>query len=82
MKPFLLMAGDNYYPSGGSQDWIGCYETLEEAQAQVSRIEENQVVTIGKSKGQINVIWHYEIVGKTGKFDWYEVEDLRSWINK
>jgi hypothetical protein len=35
MRKFLLMAGDNYYPSAGVGDWIGCFETEEEARSQV-----------------------------------------------
>jgi len=31
MKPYLLIAGDNYYPSSYTGDWIECYETEEEA---------------------------------------------------
>ena len=30
-KRFLLIAGENYYPSEGTGDWIGCFETEEEA---------------------------------------------------
>ena len=30
-KPYLLIAGYNYYPSADTGDWIACYETLEEA---------------------------------------------------
>jgi hypothetical protein len=31
MKPYLLIAGDNYYPCSKTGDWIECYETKEEA---------------------------------------------------
>lgn len=31
-KPFLLIAGDYYYPAGGTGDWFGFYETYEEAE--------------------------------------------------
>lgn len=34
-KPYLLIAGDNYYPSSDTGDWVGCFSTLEEAKAQV-----------------------------------------------
>lgn len=30
-KPWLLTISDKYYPSGGDTDWIGFYETEEEA---------------------------------------------------
>ncbi len=32
MKKFLLTAGDDYYPSQGDMDWIGCFATYEEAE--------------------------------------------------
>lgn len=32
MKRFLLIAGDNYYPRSGTREWIGCFETEEEAE--------------------------------------------------
>lgn len=31
MKQYLLFAFDDYYPGGGWTDFIGSYETLEEA---------------------------------------------------
>ena len=31
MKRYLVIVGDQYYPSGGTGDWVGCYETLGEA---------------------------------------------------
>jgi len=34
-KPYLLIAGDNYYPSADTGDWVGCFSTYEEAKAQV-----------------------------------------------
>jgi len=33
MKPFLLFAGDFYYPSGGMDDLRGAFETLDDAKA-------------------------------------------------
>jgi hypothetical protein len=32
MKPYLLIAGYQYYPDRGTGDWIGCYATEEEAE--------------------------------------------------
>ena len=32
MNNYLLFAGDNYYPSGGWEDFIGSFSTQEEAQ--------------------------------------------------
>jgi hypothetical protein len=33
MKRFLLFAGDKYYPSGGWHDFIGAFDSVEEAGA-------------------------------------------------
>jgi hypothetical protein len=38
-KPFLLIAGFNYYPSSGTEDWKGTYSTYEEAEAALKDIE-------------------------------------------
>jgi hypothetical protein len=38
-KPFLLIAGFNYYPSSGTEDWRGTYSTYEEAEAALKDIE-------------------------------------------
>jgi hypothetical protein len=34
-KPYLVFAGDQYYPSGGTRDFQQAYETIEEARAAV-----------------------------------------------
>ena len=34
-KPYLLIAGENCYPSRDTGDWVGCFSTYEEAKAQV-----------------------------------------------
>ena len=31
VKNFILFGGDRYYPSGGWEDYVNSYETLEEA---------------------------------------------------
>jgi hypothetical protein len=51
-KPYLLIAGDNYYPSAYTDDWIACYETKEEAQEKWEEIS---------SKSKYRYDW-YEIV--------------------
>jgi hypothetical protein len=55
MKYFLLIVGDDYYPSHRTGDWIGCFETREEAHDFYS-------------------MYHRER-------DWYEIVDLKEWIN-
>ena len=32
MKRYLLFAGEQYYPDGGWHDFIGSYETVQQAQ--------------------------------------------------
>ena len=34
-KPYLLIAGEHFYPSADTGDWVGCFSTYEEAKAQV-----------------------------------------------
>jgi len=38
-KPYLLIAGDNYYPSADTGDWKGCFETYEEAKEYLETID-------------------------------------------
>jgi hypothetical protein len=38
-KPFLLIAGFNYYPDFGTEDWKGTYSTYEEAEKALKDIE-------------------------------------------
>jgi hypothetical protein len=40
-KPFLLIAGFNYYPDLGTEDWKGAYSTYEEAEAALKDIALN-----------------------------------------
>ena len=72
-KPYLLIAGDYYYPSADTGDWIGCFETHEEAKAQVEvKKETSKLFRNGRT---------YYVVNGHGdrKFDWYEIVDLRCW---
>ena len=84
-KPFLLIAGDGYYPSSGTGDWIGCYETEKEAREQVEFKETYQYYSKGKNKGEIKST-HTTYVAKGGEYDrncdWYEVIDLRDWAER
>lgn len=65
-KPYLLIAGDNYYPSDGTGDWVGCFSTLEEAKAQVEPQKTNG----------------YTVNGRDWGCDWYEIIDLREWTER
>lgn len=78
MKPFLLIAGDNYYPQGGVDDWIRTYATFEEAHSAVSIVENKRTITKGKRKGEEEVVsTDYKIGERT--YDWYDIVDLREW---
>ena len=45
-RPYLLIAGDQYYPSTGTRDWIGCFATVEEIIQEISRENESLAVII------------------------------------
>ena len=64
MKRYLLIAGKFYYPGKATSDWIGVYETYEEAEAQVKR-----------SPGSFN----YKVKGHEWGDNWYEIVDLKDW---
>lgn len=65
MKFFLLTAGEHLYPEAGDRDWIGTFETEEDAESYVKK------VTAGGYE-------HYVIEG--GRYDWYKIIDLKRWI--
>ena len=72
MKKFLLLAGENYYPGGKTDDWIGCFATREEA--------ENAVIKEPwEYKGETR--YNKKINGRD-HIDWYEIVDLDEWMNK
>ena len=41
MKTYLLIAGYDYYPGSGTQDWIGCYATEEDAKEAAERLKKD-----------------------------------------
>ena len=42
MKRFLLTAGLDYYPNYGTRDWIGCFETRQEAEEAFQELQLNK----------------------------------------
>jgi len=78
MKPFLLIAGDSYYPKGGVGNWIRTYATFEEAKSAVSLIQNKRTITKGKRKGEEEVVSTDYLIGET-RYDWYDIVDLREW---
>lgn len=39
MKTYLLTAGYHCYPGSGTQDWIGCYATEEDAKEVAEKLK-------------------------------------------
>jgi hypothetical protein len=65
-KPYLLIAGDYYYPSCDTGDWIGCFSTYGEALEQVESVAPYNIMVKGGEYG-------------VRQCDWYEIVDLRAW---
>ena len=63
-KPYLLIAGEQYYPVSGTGDWIGCYETREEIENIIKKNEYSGFYTIN---------------GSEHEYDWCDIVDLREW---
>ena len=56
IKYYLLMAGEAYYPERGTGNWIDAYETMKEAEAQVSKITNNLYMIDGKKYDWYNIV--------------------------
>jgi hypothetical protein len=82
-RPYLLIAGDNLYPSAGDQDWIKCYESVAEAREKINYIDYPTFFNSGKMKGHLksNKICYTISDSKdpNREYDWYEIVDLREW---
>ena len=66
MKPFLLIAGDWYYPASGIGNWIDTFSSKEEALQKIKPYKYDDSI--------------YEINGV--RCEWYEIVDLREWMNR
>ena len=65
-KPYLLIAGDHYYPQGDTSDWIGCFSTYEEAREQVdglSWVERGLRLWVGFGHGCSIACWSRGVNG-------------------
>lgn len=83
MKRFLLIAGDGYYPDYGTGDWVGCFETKEEAESQITKEYQIEYFKSGPRKGKEKARREIRSVLKNGRkseFDWYEIVDLNDWV--
>ena len=47
MKRFLLFAGEDYYPWGGWRDFVGSFDTAEEAMAVINQPVHGETVEWG-----------------------------------
>lgn len=80
-KYFLLIAGHRYYPGGGTEDWIDTFSTEREAYTIVTHKDNTRVITKGKKKGELENTYTSYIINER-EYDWYDVIDLREWINR
>jgi hypothetical protein len=74
-KPYLLIAGDQYYPSYGTGDWIACFGTYEEAKEEVISVI---VPKYHSKKFGDEMVSKHSIRGS--EYEWYEIVDLREWM--
>lgn len=58
MKRYLLILNEQYYPSHGANDWIGCYENEEDA------------ITKGKELKEENSFASYYVVDLMEWMEW------------
>jgi hypothetical protein len=80
MKKFLLIAGSGYYPQSGTDDWVGCFSSWDEARAQVKVEEIHEYFSKGPRKGQIKQTREQLFVNGNEE-DWYDIVDLEEWMN-
>jgi hypothetical protein len=74
-KPYLLIAGYQYYPSYGTGDWIGCFSTKEDAEEEVIEVV---VPKYRNKKFGDGIVTKWSI--RDMEYDWYEIVDLREWM--
>ena len=71
-KPFLLIAGYSYYPESGTNDWVKCFPTFEEADSFVTK-------TVEKTGNIRFATERTSYIINERQFDWYNIVDLREW---
>lgn len=80
MKRYLLTAGDGYYPQSGDGDWVGMFETREEALALIQTETVHEYYSRGPRKGQIKSSTEIKKIFDR-QVDWYHIIDLENWTN-
>ncbi len=56
MKPFLLIAWDDYYPSCSTSDWIDTFASREDAEKEVEKIDMDRCIVKGCSYDRYDII--------------------------
>ena len=74
MKQYLLIMGDNHYPSIGTGDWKDCYTTKAEAASKVAVTNKGSYSSYRWDDEQAPA---YPV-----EYDWYKIVDLRAWMEK
>ena len=71
LKPYLLIAGFDYYPGHSTSDWVACFASEEEAEEYV------------KANRSMNEYPYTADMTNPNRFscDWHVVVDLRDWAN-
>ena len=47
-KPYLLIAGENFYPFRDTGNWVGCFSSRDEARAQIKLRSPNGYTVNGR----------------------------------
>lgn len=81
MKKFLLIAGASYYTQSGTEDWIGCFETYEEAKSQVKIEQVHDYYLRGPRMGEIKETHTKYFINGCERV-WYNIIDLQEWMEK
>lgn len=74
-RPFLLIAGDNYYPSADTGDWKERFDSYEEARDSIQEVPVYRKITKGKNKGE-EELSYTQYKYKEDKDDWYCIVNL------
>lgn len=70
---YWLFAGDDYYPAGGINDFVGTFDTIEEAKDAFYALERHDwghIVTVKKNGFTIVIETYDEIEGDVNYYGW------------
>lgn len=73
VKRYLLIAGCNYYPERSDGDWIGFFDSQEEAEACIA-VQEDCSMFGPQAKYRVNNSEYLD--------DWYEIIDMKKFEGK